>query len=152
MPAIYVDGDACPVKAEALRVAERHGLVLYLVGNSWLRLGDSPLIRRIVVPREADAADNWIAEQIDTGDIVITADIPLAQRALASGAFALGPSGKAFTQENIGMAIAVRGLKAELRESGAIRDHNPGFTAKDRSRFLQALEVTVQKALKAGIS
>ncbi len=149
MPAIYIDGDACPVKQEALRVAERHGLTLYLVGNSWLRLGDSPLIQRVVVPREPDAADNWIAEKIAAGDLVVTADIPLAQRCLERGAFALGPSGKAFTEENIGMAMAVRGLKADLRESG-LRDYNPGFTKQDRSRFLQALEVMVQKARKAG--
>ncbi len=144
---IYVDGDACPVKQEVLKVAGRHGLRVHLVGNTWLRAGDGPLVNRVVVAEGADAADDWIAERIGPGDIAITADIPLAARCLEKGAKALGPTGKPFTPDSIGMALAMRDLKAHLRETGEIKGYVPNFTKQDRSRFLSALEETIQ-ALK----
>ena len=144
---IYVDGDACPVKQEVLRVAGRHGLVVHLVGNTWLRAGEGPLVNRVVVPEGADAADDWIAERIGSGDIAVTADIPLASRCLEAGARVLGPTGKPFTGDSIGMALAMRDLKAHLRETGEIKGYVPNFTKQDRSRFLEALEQAIQ-ALK----
>jgi uncharacterized protein len=141
---IYVDADACPVKQEAMRVAKRHGLKLHMVGNTWMRLGNDPTVNRVVVPVEPDAADDWIAEHIGTGDIAITADIGLGARCLAAGARVLGPTGKPFTDDGIGMALAMRDLTADLRETGEIRGNNPGFTKKDRSRFLDAMEQMVQ--------
>ena len=144
MPEIYVDGDACPVKQEVLKVAERHQLVVHMVGNSWLRVGDSPLVKRVVVPETPDAADDWIAEHIAQGDIAITADIPLADRCIKAGAGVLGPTGKPFTEQSIGMALAMRDLNAQLRESGEISGAGPGFTKRDRSRFLSALEDLIQ--------
>lgn len=142
---IYVDGDACPVKEEVLRVATRHGLTVHMVGNSWLRHGgDNPLINRVVVAEGADAADDWIADHIGAGDIAVTADIPLAARCLERGAHALGATGNAFTPENIGNALAMRDLKSHLRETDAGGNFNPSFTKQDRSQFLQALENTVQ--------
>ena len=145
IPEIYVDGDACPVKEEVLRVATRHGLTVHMVGNSWLRFGgDNPLIHRVVVPEGPDAADDWIAEHIGAGDIAITADIPLAARCLESGAQVLGATGKAFTPENIGNALAMRDLKSHLRETDQGGNFNASFTKQDRSQFLQALETAVQ--------
>ena len=141
---IYVDGDACPVKAEVLRVAERHGLTIHMVSNSGMRPDRSPLIHPVVVGEGLDAADDWIAEHIGEDDIAITADIPLASRCLKMGAAVLGPTGKPFTEEGIGMALAMRDLKAQLRDSGEIRGYNAGFSKHDRSRFLQALEEAIQ--------
>ena len=150
IPEIYVDGDACPVKEEVQRVATRHGLTVHLVGNSWLRHGgDNPLINRVVVPEGPDAADDWIAEHIGAGDIAVTSDIPLAARCLEAGAQALGATGKAFTQENIGNALAMRDLKSHLRETEQGGNYNPSFTKQDRSQFLQELENAVQ-ALRRG--
>jgi uncharacterized protein len=148
LPVLYVDADACPVKDEAVRVAERHGVVIHFVSNSWMRLPEGPLIRRIVVADGADAADDWIAERIGPRDIAVTADITLAARCLKRGAQAIGPTGKPFTQEGIGMALAMRDLSAHLRETGEGKGHNAGFTKADRSRFLEALEEAVQLALR----
>jgi hypothetical protein len=141
---IYVDADACPVKEEALRVADRHGLIIHYVSNSWMRLPESPLVRRTVVEGGPDVADDWIAEHIASGDIVVTQDIPLASRCLAKGARAIGNTGKPFDKSNIGMALAMRDLKQHLRETGEGGSFNAGFTRQDRSRFLQALEQAVQ--------
>ena len=141
---IYVDADACPVKDEVLRVADRHDLPVHMVANSWMRLDDHPLINRVIVPEGPDAADDWIAERAGEKDIVITADIPLASRALTNGAAAIGPNGKPFTRDNIGMALAMRDLNSELRDTGVIRGGGPTFSKQDRSRFLNALENTVQ--------
>ena len=141
---IYVDADACPVKAEVLRVAERHSAPVHIVSNSWMRLPNSPLIQRVIVDEGPDAADDWIAEHIGDHDIVVTADIPLAARCLKAGAQALGPTGKPFTEDNIGMALAMRELMSDLRDTGDIRGSNPAFTKQDRSRFLQALEQVIQ--------
>ena len=141
---IYVDGDACPVKAEVLRVAERHRLTVHLVSNAWLRMDDNPLLHRVVVADGLDAADDWIAEHIGDGDISVTADILLAARCLEKGARVVGPTGKPFTEESIGMAVAMRDLMSQLRDSGEVKGTNPSFTKQDRSRFLQALETTIQ--------
>ena len=146
---LSVDADACPVKEEVLRVATRHQLVTHYVSNSWMRLPESPLVRRVVVTEGPDIADDWIAERIQPGDIAITADIPLASRCLKAGAKAIGPTGKPFDNGSIGMALAMRDLQSHLRETGESRGFNPAFTARDRSRFLEALENAVQ-AVKRG--
>lgn len=146
MTVIYVDADACPVKEEALRVADRHGLKIVYVSNTWMRLPEGLLVERVVVEEGPDAADDWIAERIGKGDIAVTADIPLAARCIKAGAQAIGPQGKPFTDASIGMALAMRELNQHLRETGESRGFNASFTRQDRSRFLEALELAVQKA------
>ncbi len=141
---IYVDADACPVKDEVLRVAQRHKLQIHMVSNSWMRLADSPLINRVVVAEGADVADDWIAEHIGEGDIAITADIPLASRCIKKGAQVIGSTGKPFTEDSIGMALATRDLMTTLRETGEITGGPSGFTKQDRSRFLGTLENVIQ--------
>ena len=141
---IYVDADACPVKNEIVRVAERHGLTVHMVSNSWMRLAEGPLIKRVIVSEGFDAADDWIAERAGTGDIVVTSDIPLADRCLKAGAEVLGPTGKPFNADNIGTALAMRDLMGHLRDTGEVRGNNPAFTPRDRSQFLQALDAAVQ--------
>ncbi len=131
-----------------MRVAERHGLQLHFVSNAWMRLPESPLVHRVVVSDGPDAADNWIAEAILSGDIAVTADIPLAARCLKKGAKVIGPSGKPFTESGIGMALAMRDLSAHLRETGESKGYNAAFTRQDRSRFLEALEQAVQRSLR----
>jgi hypothetical protein len=148
-PALYVDADACPVKEEVLRVAERHGLAAIFVANSGLRLPREPWVRMVIVTGAFDAADNWIAEHAAANDIAITADMPLAARLVEKGVHVIAPSGRAFTPQNIGLALGLRNLSQELREAGAIKGHNAAFTARDRSNFLQALENAVQKARRA---
>jgi uncharacterized protein YaiI (UPF0178 family) len=143
---IYVDADACPVKDEVARVAWRHRLVATYVANSGLRPSHDPMIRNVLVPQGPDAADDWIATHAKPGDIVVTADIPLAQRALEKGAIVLGPTGRRFTSDSIGMALAMRELNQHLRETGASRGFNAAFTGKDRSAFLQALDEAVVQA------
>tara|TARA_R110002167_G_scaffold44683_5_gene134388 strand:- start:1174 stop:1626 length:453 start_codon:yes stop_codon:yes gene_type:complete len=150
MTQIYVDADACPVKDEVLRVAARHKLHVFMVTNQWLRLTDDPLVELVQVPDGPDVADDWIAERAGAGDIVITSDIPLAARALERGAQALGPTGRPFTDNGIGMALAMRELSAHLRDTGEIRGGGPAFAKKDRSNFLQALDQAVQTALRTG--
>lgn len=140
----YVDADACPVKEEIVRVAERHGLAAIYVANSWMRLPDSACVQRVIVAEGPDAADDWIAGRIEATDIVVTQDIPLADRCIKRGARALSPMGKPFTKDNIGMALAMRDLKARLRETGDLQGSNPSFTRNERSRFLQVLEQAVQ--------
>ena len=141
---IYVDGDACPVKDEVIRVAERHEIMVYVVSNAWMRLPKHPLVEMVVVDAGPDVADDWIAERVGPGDIAITADIPLAKRCLDQEAEVLGSTGKPFTEESIGMALAMRDLNAHLRETGEIKGYNASFSKQDRSRFLQALEQTIQ--------
>jgi len=145
-PQIYVDADACPVKDEVIRVAGRHGLAVTFVANFGLRPSRDPLIRNVVVPQGADAADDWIVGHMAAGDIVVTADIPLARRALDKGAAVLGPTGRPFTTQSIGMALAMRELNQHLRETGESRGLNAGFTPRDRQSFLQALDEAVVKA------
>jgi uncharacterized protein len=148
-PVLYIDADACPVKDEAIRVAERHGLMIVFVANSGLRPSRDPMIRYVMVPQGPDAADDWIVTETRANDIVVTSDIPLASRTLALGAHVLGPTGKAFTRDSIGMALAMRDLNQHLRETGESRGLNAGFTPKDRSRFLSALDETVQRAKRS---
>lgn len=149
-PHILVDADACPVKDEVVRVAERHGLLVTFVSNGGVRPSRDPMIRNVVVPKErADAADDWIVENAKANDIVVTADIPLAARAVALGAHVLGPTGRPFTPETIGMAVAMRDLKQHLRETGESKGYNAGFTREDRSRFLGELDRILRRALKA---
>lgn len=131
-----------------MRVAERHGLVIHFVSNSWMRLPEGPLIKRMVVAEGPDAADDWIAERIGARDIAVTADIPLAARCLKAGAQVIGPTGKPFTESGIGMALAMRELSAHLRETGESKGYNASFARQDRSRFLEALEHAVQRALR----
>jgi uncharacterized protein YaiI (UPF0178 family) len=140
---IYVDGDSCPVKGEVFRVAERHNLKVYLVSNIWHRIGANPLIEQIVVSQGPDVADDWIVERIGDGDIVITSDIPLANRCIKNAACAIAPTGKPFTPDSIGMALAVRNLMTDLRETGEVIGSNTSFTKQDRSRFLSELEIQI---------
>jgi uncharacterized protein len=141
---IFVDADACPVKHEVFRVANRYGLNVTLVSNSWMRIPANKLIILKLVSDEFDAADDWIVENIHSDDIVITADIPLASRCLQKGARILGPTGKVFTENNIGQAIATRNLFSELREAGEITGGPPPFKKSDRSFFLQKLDEVIQ--------
>lgn len=147
--ALYVDADACPVKEEILKVSYRHNLVVFLVSNQWMRLEVGPLVQKIVVSEGADEADNWIAENIGEGGIAITADIPLAGRCLEAGGVVIGPTGRAFSPENIGMALAMRDLNAHRRETGESKGYNPSFSKTDRSNFLQALESAIQLKLNS---
>jgi len=148
-PAILVDADACPVKEEAAKVAARHGLVVTFVSNGGLRPSRDPMVRHVVVAKSADAADDWIVENTRMNDIVVTADIPLAARTVALGAHVLGPTGRPFTPETIGMAVAMRDLKQHLRETGESKGYNAGFSARDRSAFLSALDQMVRRALRS---
>ena len=145
MTEIFVDADACPVKAEVERVAERHKLVVHVVSNGGIRPSQNPLVKTVIVPEGADAADDWIAEHITDADICITADIPLASRCLKKGAVMLRPNGRAFDEASIGMALGMRDLHKHLRETGQ-QTFNAGFTKQDRSNFLNALENAVQAA------
>lgn len=141
---ILVDADACPVKDEVVRVADRHDLKVVMVSNAWMRGPDHYLVERIVVPSGPDAADDRIAEETTAADIVITNDIPLAARCIEKGARVVRPNGKPLDQNSISMAVAMRDLTAHLRETGEITGGPTGFTPRDRSRFLDALEVAVQ--------
>ena len=134
------------MKEEALRVADRHDLAIVYVSNTWMRLPEGSKVERVVVQEGPDAADDWIAERIGPGDVAVTADIPLASRCLKAGAQVLGPTGKPFTDAGIGMALAMRDLSQHLRETGESRGFNAAFTRKDRSRFLEALELAVRRA------
>jgi uncharacterized protein len=140
LPRVFIDGDACPVKAEALKVAERHSRPVVIVSNGGLRPSRDPMVTHVVVAKSADAADDWIVENMRPGEVVVTADIPLAARVIAKGGEALGPNGRPFTADSIGMALAMRDLKQHLRETGEIKGYNPGFTKEDRSRFLGELD------------
>ena len=145
-PRIFIDGDACPVKAEALKVAERHHLPVVIVSNGGLRPSRDPMVTHVVVAKSPDAADDWIATNVSVGDIVVTADIPLAGRIVQAGAHAIGPNGRPFTPDSIGMALAMRDLKQHLRETGEIKGYNPEFTKEDRSRFLGELDRMARRA------
>lgn len=149
MPQIYVDADACPVKDEVIKVAERHDLVVTFVANGGLRVSRNPMIRNVIVSNKFDAADDWIAENAGANDIVVTSDVPLAARTVAAGCHVLGPTGRPFDEATIGMAVAMRNLKQHLRETGEDRGFNAGFTARDRSAFLSALDMLVRRAKNA---
>lgn len=145
MTRLLIDGDACPVKDEVLRVATRHDLKVLIVANRWHRI-DHYLVEQVVVPEGADAADDVIAARAEKGDVVITNDIPLAARCLEKGALPIDPRGRPFAEANIGMQVAMRDLMKDLRETGAITGGPAGFTKQDRSRFLDGLEKLVQQA------
>ena len=152
MLTVYVDGDACPVKAEVYRVARRYGLRVAVVANAPLRVPADPLVELVVRPGFG-AADDWIAEQAGPGDIVVTADIPLAARCLARQARVLDPKGRPFTDNDIGSALAMRDLMGALRQGGAVTGGPAPMTAKDRSRFLAKLDeaiVAVRRELSPG--
>lgn len=150
MVAIYVDADACPVKDEVVKVAERHGLAVTFVSNGGLRPSRDPMVRNVVVGKGADAADDWIVEAACGGDVVVTADIPLAARCVARKAHVIGPTGRIFDETTIGVATAMRDLKQHLRETGESKGFNPSFSPRDRSAFLSALDRMVRRALHAG--
>lgn len=137
---IFVDADACPVKAEVYRVAERHGVPVTVVANAAIAVPRDPFITRVVVGSGLDVADDWIAERAGPGDLVVTTDVPLAARCVKKGAGVLAPSGKAFTEASIGMALATRNLLDQLRSAGEVTGGPRPFSPKDRSAFLQALD------------
>jgi uncharacterized protein YaiI (UPF0178 family) len=145
---IYVDADACPVKSEVYKVAARYRLKVTAVAASWMRVPESSRVDLEVVGEGLDAADDWIAEHCGADDIVITADVPLADRCVKRGAFVLGPKGKPFTEDNIGAALATRNLLADLREMGEVTGGPPPFAKKDRSLFLQQLDQAVNAILR----
>ncbi len=149
MTTIYVDADACPVRDEARKVAERHGLNVVIVSNGGIRPSPHPLVRTVIVPQGADEADKWIAEQAGAGDIVVTADIPLAARVIQGGAAAIRHDGDVFTEANIGERLAMRDLMGDLRAADPFRKGGgKGFSRRDRSRFLDVLERLVRAAKK----
>ena len=141
---LYVDGDACPVKDEVYRVALRHDLKVYVVSDGPLRATARGRVEFIRVRQGFNAADDWIAERASEGDIVVTSDIPLADRCLKSGARVVAPNGKAVTEDSIGEAMARRELMDQLRQMGEVTGGPPPFVPADRSRFLARLEETIQ--------
>jgi uncharacterized protein YaiI (UPF0178 family) len=147
---ILVDADACPVKSEIYRVAERHNLRVVVVANAPIAVPRDPRIERVVVPGGMDKADDWIAEHARPGAIVVTADIPLASRSVKAGAVAIAPTGKVFDDESIGMALAARNLMDSLRSAGEATRGPPPFTARDRSAFLSALDLAIVRLKRAG--
>ncbi|NRG16926.1 YaiI/YqxD family protein [Rhizobiales bacterium] len=152
MTRVFVDADACPVKEETVRVADRHGLAVFFVSNAWMRLPDGREVERVIVPEGPDKADDWIADEAMPGDVVVTADVLLAARCVKAGALVIGPTGKAFSEDRIGMALAMRNLNTELREAGVIREGGPSFSKADRSKFLNAMETTVRAARRISSS
>ena len=142
---IYLDADACPVKDEVYRVAARYALPVIVVSNAWIRVPRDPLVTLTVVEKGPDAVDDWIIEHAVSGDIVVTADTPLADRALKAGAQALHPAGRPYTANNIGNALAGRAIGEHLRSIGEATLGPPPFTSADRSRFLQALDAAVRR-------
>ena len=145
-PRLFVDADACPVKEEAYKVARRYGLQVFVVANSFMGVPAEPRIERVIVDAGPDVADDWIVEHVRPGDVVVTSDLPLADRCLKAGALALGPSGRAFTQDMIGAALAQRSIGEHLRSMGQVTRGPPPFQAADRSRFLSALDEAVHRA------
>ncbi len=145
---IYIDADACPVKDEVYKVAGRYGLKTFVVANAFLQIPASPLIERVIVESGPDIADDWIAERVEAGDVVITNDIPLAERVLAAGGSAIAPNGRAFNNNSIGSAIAQRAIMEQIRSTGEITGGPRPFTAADRSQFLQAMDQAIQQELR----
>lgn len=149
MTALYIDADACPVKAEAERVATRHGIRMFVVSNGGLRPSQNPLVETVIVPDGPDVADMWIAERAGVGDVVVTGDIPLAAKCVAAGARVLKHNGEELTGANIGNVLATRDLMADLRAADPFRQGGgKSFTKADRSRFLDALERTLRAAVR----
>jgi uncharacterized protein YaiI (UPF0178 family) len=142
---IFVDADACPVKPEIYRMAERYALHVYGVANAFMAVPRSDLIERVIVAEGPDAADDWIAERAGETDFVVTADIPLAARSVKKGATVIGPTGQPFTEDSIGMALATRDLLTDLRSAGATTRGPPPLSRQDISRFLSALDLAVTR-------
>ena len=142
---IFVDADACPVKTEVYRVAERYGLKVFVVANSFMNVPRSDMIERVIVQEGPDVVDNWIVERAGSTDIVITADIPLAGRCVKKGATVIGPTGKPFDDNSIGMALATRDLLTDMRSAGATTRGPPPLSRQDISRFLSALDLAVTR-------
>ena len=142
---IFVDADACPVKAEVYRVAERYGLKVFVVANSFMNVPRSDMIERVIVSEGPDVADDWIVERAGASDIVVTADIPLAGRCVKIGATVIGPTGKPFDDDSIGVALVTRDLLIGLRSAGATTRGPPPLTRQDISRFLSALDLAVTR-------
>lgn len=150
MTTLFIDADACPVKAEAERVATRHKLPMKVVSNGGLRPSQNPFVENIIVDAGPDVADMWIAERCQSGDVVVTGDIPLAAKCIEAGARVLRHNGDTFTPANIGQQLAMRDLMADLRAANPLGPGGGGrgFTKADRSRFLNALEREIRAALK----
>ena len=148
MTTIYVDADACPVKAEIVRVAERRGLPVVFVANSGLRPSRDPMVRNVMVSGSFDAADDWIVENSAAGDIAVTTDIPLAARLVAKGVVTLSPKGRIHDETSIGMTAAMRNLSQDLREAGTVQTYNAPFGPRDRSAFVEALEQAIRRAFR----
>ena len=146
---IFVDADACPVKEEVYRVARRYQIKVFVVSNGGVRVPAEPLIEMVVVEAGPDIADDWIVERAETGDIVVTSDIPLAHRCLQNGAAVIGPTGREFTTNSIGAALAQRGIMEHLRSTGTITGGPKPFAASDRSRFLSALDEAINRSKRA---
>jgi uncharacterized protein YaiI (UPF0178 family) len=146
---IYVDADACPVKQEVYRVAERYGLQTYVVSNSGVAVPRSPLIERVVVPQGPDAADDWIVERAAPGAVVVTNDVPLAARAVKAGAAVIRPDGREFTESSIGDALATRNLLDALRSAGEVTGGPKPFSPRDRSEFLGTLDRVIRRVQRA---
>ena len=150
MTALYIDADACPVKAEAERVATRHRVPMFVVSNGGLRPSQNPLVETVIVPDGPDVADMWIADRAGPGDVVVTGDIPLAAKCVEAGARVLKHNGEALTAVNIGNVLATRDLMADIRAADPFRQGGgKGFTKADRSRFLDALERELRAATRA---
>jgi uncharacterized protein YaiI (UPF0178 family) len=142
---IYVDADACPVKDEIYRVALRLGVPVSIVAGNFIRVPEDPLIERVAAGSGMDAADDWIAERARAGDVVVTADIPLASRCVKAGAEVIAPNGKPFTEQSIGMTLAVRNLMTDLRSSGEVTGGPKSFAPRDRSTFVSALDQAIRR-------
>ena len=142
---IFIDADACPVKDEVYRVAARYGLTTTVVSNSFIAIPPSKLIARMIVDAGPDVADDWIAERCEPGDIVVTNDIPLAERVLKAGGAAIAPNGRPFTADSIGSALASRAIGEHIRSMGEVTGGPRPFAPADRSRFLQALDEAVNR-------
>jgi hypothetical protein len=152
---LFIDADACPVKQEIYRVAERFvrrgtALKVMVVSNSPIAVPRADFIERVVVGAGMDEADNYIAERAGPGSVVVTADVPLAARAVKAGSETIGPNGKPFTEDAIGMTLATRNLMSDLRSAGAITTGPKPFVAGDRSRFLSALDAALMRLTRAG--
>lgn len=148
--ALYLDADACPVKEEAYKVALRHGVRTFVVANTPLQVPRHPLVERVIVPAGPDAADDFIAAHVSRGDVVVTADVPLAARCVAAGADVIAPSGKPFSRDSIGMELATRNLMEDLRSAGAVTSGPKPFSPRARSDFLSALDLALVRLKRAG--
>jgi len=149
---IMIDADACPVKDETYKVADRHDVKTFVIANSWINVPRSPMIERVVVPAGPDVADDWIVERARPGVVVITADVPLAARCMKAGANVIAPNGRAFTDQSMGMALATRNLMDQLRSQGETTRGPAPFSPKQRSEFLSALDLALVRLARAGFA